>query len=142
MVEYILQKIKLIFIESTKMEQKNTTLTNEEKLKQKAEKLKKQLEQTKNKIAQIQAKSKANERKNRNRKLFNVGGLFSMVDDSLLEVENDSTMMRLILGTAIQLNELLNAKDENSNIRLATLEQKARVFLNTKEQAKLSESAK
>ena len=124
------------------MEQKNTTLTNEEKLKQKAEKLKKQLEQTKNRIAQIQAKSKAEERKNRNRKLFNVGGLFSMVDDSLLEVEHDSTMMRLVLGAAIQLSELLKAKDENSNTRLATLEQKARVFLNTKEQQKLSESTK
>lgn len=137
-----LVKINSVFIESINMEQKNTTLTNEEKLKQKAEKLKKQLEQTKNRIAQIQAKSKADERKNRNRKLFNVGGLFSMVDDSLLEVEHDSTMMRLVLGTAIQLNELLEAKDENSNTRLATLEQKAKVFLNTKEQAKLSESTK
>jgi len=65
-----------------------------------------------------------------------VGGIFDMVNPEFLELENNATLYRLIVGVALQLDELTKQTDDNSKSRLATLEQKAKQFLDNREQQK------
>lgn len=59
-----------------------------------------------------------------------------MVNPEFLELENNATLYRLIVGVALQLDELTKQTDDNSKSRLATLEQKAKQFLDNREQQK------
>ena len=65
-----------------------------------------------------------------------MGGIFDMVNPEFLELENNATLYRLIVGVALQLDELTKQTDDNSKSRLATLEQKAKQFLDNREQQK------
>jgi hypothetical protein len=119
------------------MSQPNTTLlTQEQKLQAKADKLKQQLALANKKLAQIKTKQQSEERRKRTRKLISVGGIFDMVNPEFLELENNATLYRLIVGVALQLDELTKQTDDNSKSRLATLEQKAKQFLDNREQQK------
>ena len=119
------------------MSQPNTTLlTQEQKLQAKADKLKQQLSLAHKKLAQIKTKQQSEERRKRTRKLISVGGIFDMVNPEFLELENNATLYRLIVGVALQLDELTKQTDDNSKSRLATLEQKAKQFLDNREQQK------
>ena len=116
------------------MTDKATTsgLTQEQKLQAKAEKLKQQLAKAQKQLAQIRTKQQTEERRKRTRKLINVGGIFDMVNSELVETEANSTLFRLVLGVALQLEELIKANDDNSKQRLATLEAKAKQFLDNR----------
>ena len=119
------------------MSQPNTTLlTQEQKLQAKADKLKQQLALANKKLAQIKTKQQSEERRKRTRKLISVGGIFDMVNPEFLELENNATLYRLIVGVALQLDELTKQTDDNSKSRLATLEQKAKQFLDNRDQQK------
>ncbi|MCE2706834.1 MAG: hypothetical protein LW807_07140 [Proteobacteria bacterium] len=119
------------------MSQVNTTLlTQEQKLQAKADKLKQQLSLANKKLAQIKTKQQSEERRKRTRKLISVGGIFDMVNPEFLELENNATLYRLIVGVALQLDELTKQTDDNSKSRLATLEQKAKQFLDNRDQQK------
>lgn len=119
------------------MSQVNTTLlTQEQKLQAKADKLKQQLALANKKLAQIKTKQQSEERRKRTRKLISVGGIFDMVNPEFLELENNATLYRLIVGVALQLDELSKQTDDNSKSRLAALEQKAKLFLDNREQQK------
>lgn len=119
------------------MSQVNTTLlTQEQKLQAKADKLKQQLALANKKLAQIKTKQQSEERRKRTRKLISVGGIFDMVNPEFLELENNATLYRLIVGIALQLDELSKQTDDNSKSRLAALEQKAKLFLDNREQQK------
>jgi len=124
-------------LEYRAMSQPNTTLlTQEQKLQAKANKLKQQLALANKKLAQIKTKQQSEERRKRTRKLISVGGIFDMVNPEFLELENNATLYRLIVGVALQLDELTKQTDDNSKSRLATLEQKAKQFLDNREQQK------
>ncbi len=119
------------------MSQVNTTLlTQEQKIQVKADKLKQQLALANKKLAQIKTKQQSEERRKRTRKLISVGGIFDMVNPEFLELENNATLYRLIVGVALQLDELSKQTDDNSKSRLAALEQKAKLFLDNREQQK------
>ncbi|MCE2706891.1 MAG: hypothetical protein LW807_07430 [Proteobacteria bacterium] len=119
------------------MSQVNTTLlTQEQKIQAKADKLKQQLALANKKLAQIKTKQQSEERRKRTRKLISVGGIFDMVNPEFLELENNATLYRLIVGVALQLDELSKQTDDNSKSRLAALEQKAKLFLDNREQQK------
>ena len=115
------------------MTQDNTQqLTQEQKLLAKAEKLKQELAKANKKLAEIKTKQQTEERRQRTRKLISVGGVFAMVNDKFLEVENDASIYRLITGAALQLDELIKQNDDNAKNRLAALEQKAKQFLDSR----------
>lgn len=121
------------------MSQANTILlTQEQKIQAKADKLKEQLALANKKLAAIKTKKQSEERRKRTRKLISVGGIFDMVNPEFLELENNATLYRLIVGVALQLDELTKQTDDNSKNRLATLEQKAKQFLDNREQKKMS----
>jgi len=86
------------------MSQANTTLlTQEQKIQAKAEKLKQQLALANKKLSAIKTKKQSEERRKRTRKLISVGGIFDMVNPEFLELENNATLYRLIVGVALQL---------------------------------------
>lgn len=122
------------------MTDKATTsgLTQEQKLQAKAEKLKQQLAKAQKQLAQIRTKQQTEERRKRTRKLINVGGIFDMVNSELIETEANSTLFRLVLGVALQLDELIKTNDDNSKQRLASLEAKAKQFLDKRNKDKLT----
>jgi regulator of protease activity HflC (stomatin/prohibitin superfamily) len=113
-------------------EQTKPSLTQEQKLQARAEKLRQNLAKANKQLAQIQAKKQTEERRKRTRKLINVGGIFAMISDKLIETEANATLYRLVLGTALQLNELIDSNDENAKSRLSTLESKAKQFLDSR----------
>jgi hypothetical protein len=111
-------------------------LTQEQKIQAKADKLRQQLALANKKLAEIKTKQQTEERRKRTRKLISVGGIFDMVNPELLEIENNATLYRLVVGVALQLDELKNQTDESSKNRLALLEQKAKQFLDNRDQQK------
>ena len=108
-------------------------ITQEQKLQLRADKLKQELAKANKKLAAIKTKQQTEERRKRTRQLISVGGIFAMVDNQLLNVQDNSTLYRLVLGTALQLNELIKQNDDSAKSRLATLEQKAKYFLDNRE---------
>ena len=111
----------------------DTELTQEQKLQAKAVRLKQSLAKATKQLAEIKTKQQTEERRQRTRKLISVGGIFAMVDNEFVEIENNPTMYRLVLGAALQLNELIKQNDENAKIRLDTLEHKAKEFFDNRE---------
>lgn len=108
-------------------------ISTEDKLAERARALELKLNQTKNRWQQIKAKYSAEAKKRRDRALYNLAGIFAMVNqDRFLTTAENPTIYRLILGAALLLDELLSATDENSKIELAKLEHKAKSFLNNK----------
>ena len=119
------------------MDQESTiALTQEQKMQAKADKLKQQLALANKKLATIKTKKQTEERRKRTRKLISVGGIFDMVNSDFLEIETNTTLYRLIVGVALQLDELIRQIDDSSKSRLATLEQKAKQFLDNRGQEK------
>lgn len=114
----------------------NAELTKEQKLQVKAEKLKQQLAKAQKQLSQIRTKQQTEARRKRTRKLINVGAIFDMVNHELIETEANPTLFRLVLGVALQLDKLLKASDDNSKQRLATLETKAKHFLDNRNKDK------
>jgi regulator of protease activity HflC (stomatin/prohibitin superfamily) len=123
---------KIIYEVVSMEEQTKPSLTQEQKLQARAEKLRQNLAKANKQLAQIQAKKQTEERRKRTRKLINVGGIFAMISDKLIETEANATLYRLVLGTALQLNELIDSNDENAKSRLSTLESKAKQFLDSR----------
>ena len=118
------------------VQENRIALTQEQKMQAKADKLKQQLALANKKLAGIKTKNQTEERRKRTRKLISVGGIFDMVNSDFLEIETNTTLYRLIVGVALQLDELIRQIDDSSKSRLATLEQKAKQFLDNRGQEK------
>lgn len=114
-------------------EREKALLEKNEKLKQKMALDAKRVALNNKKLNAIKTKKESSDRKERNHKLICTGAIADMVDSDFIDVKNNSTMYRLVLGSFLRLKKNLNNQTHEDKMELAELEREAKLFLQSRQ---------